>query len=233
MAKNFTYAIIDDDALTHQILTGLCKDITDLTCQGTFTDPTEAIAKINQDKYDILFIDIEMPEMTGLELISQLNYDPEVILISAEEKYAIQSYDYDIVDYVLKPFTPERVKRAVAKAIERINEVINTIPDFEFIFLKVDTQYIKYKVSDIAYFEAYGDYVKVHDLTGKFNLLYTSMRIIEKKLPESKFSRIHRSFIVAIENISSIDSSSVYINKNALPISNTYKKGLMNKIPSL
>lgn len=233
MAKNFTYAIIDDDALAHQILAGLCKDISDLTCQGTFTDPKEAIEKINQDKYDILFIDIEMPEMTGLELISQLNYDPEIILISAEEKYAIQSYEYDVVDYVLKPFTGDRVKKAIEKAIERINEAVNAIPDFEFIFLKVDTQYIRYGISDIAYFEAYGDYVKVNDVNGKFNLLYTSMRIIEKKLPESKFARIHRSFIVSIENIASIDSSSVYVNKNALPISNTYKKGLMNKIPSL
>jgi len=234
MTKNLNCIIVDDDGMSLKILQTLVERTEFLDLKGAFSSSVEAAHAIRRMKIDLIFLDIEMPDMTGLEFIKALDQKPQIIIVSSKDKYARDAFDYDVVDYLLKPIDNyPRFLKAVFKAKDNIDT--NTQlgkGGNDNIFIKVDSLYVNFSLSDILWVEAYGDYVKIHT-NQKTHTVYSTLKSIEGKLPSEDFVRIHRSYIVRMDKIKNIDLSNLQIEDHILPISNSYKPELMERIRTL
>lgn len=224
--------IIDDDAISRLLLESIVKKTEILTLVGSFESAAKAIQHIEKDTIDLIFLDIEMPEMSGFDFMKALSYTPEVIIVSSKEKYALESYNFNVTDYLVKPLSDQsRFLKAVMKANTNIQNLKSETLRVEEgnIFMKVDSLYVKVDFEDICYIEAFGDYVKVIT-EQKIYTVYTTMRHIETKLPSDCFMRIHRSYIVRLDQIKNLASTTLEIASKIIPISNSYKEGLMQRL---
>lgn len=228
--------VVDDEPLARKLLVDYISKIPSLALVGTCTNPLEAREVLQANKVDLLFLDIQMPEITGINFLKTVKVQPMVILTTAYSEYALEGYELDVVDYLLKPITFERF----LKAIEKVNLRTAPIPiagetvqgnasEQEFVFVKDGTKIIKVKYDDILYVEGLKDYVVIHTPNKKITSLQR-MKAMETELPEAKFIRIHNSFIVALDAIESIQKNEVLIGGKLLPISDTYKKSFMDFI---
>jgi DNA-binding LytR/AlgR family response regulator len=228
--------VVDDEPLARKLLVDYIGKIPSLTLVGTCSNPLEAREVLLSKKVDILFLDIQMPEITGIGFLKTLKTHPMVILTTAYSEYALEGYELDVVDYLLKPITFERFLKAIEKATSRkaepvISVVENKTNEAEqaFVFVKDGTKIIKVKYDDILYVEGLKDYVLIHTPTKKITSLQR-MKAMETELPGSKFIRIHNSFIVALDAIESIQKNEVLIGGKSLPISDGYRKSFMEFI---
>ena len=205
------------------------KKIPYLTLIGQFENPLKALPVLGNQPVDILFLDIQMPEITGISFLKTLKIKPQVILTTAYSEYAIESYELDVVDYLLKPITFERFLKAVEKASQRLQGVGEgeaiPIPSREspFVFLKDGTKFIKVLWNDILYIEGLKDYVTVHTSSKKI-VTFLRMKNLEDQLPKDKFIRVHHSYIIALHAIDAVFKSEVKIGEQLIPISETYRK---------
>ena len=203
------------------------------------SNPLDAIDFLRNNSVDLLFLDVQMPEITGITLLKVLQKKPFVILTTAYSEYALEGYELDILDYLLKPITFERFLKAVEKANQRMNIPVNSPTEIiiaektelkqNFIFVKDGTKQIKVRLSDILYIESLKDYVRIYTKTQKIVSLLT-MKALEAQLPEKDFIRIHNSFIISLEAIEAIDKEKVQIGETFLPVSDTYKKSFKDFI---
>jgi DNA-binding LytR/AlgR family response regulator len=194
--------------------------------------PMAAIEILHSHSIDILFLDIQMPEITGITLLKTLQKKPLVILTTAYSEYALESYELDVLDYLLKPITFERFLKAVDKASQRLtlkqrplaseNQVLSE-PNQPFVFVKDGTKLVKVRFDDILYVEGLKDYVTIHTKQQKIVTLQR-LKALEEQLPANKFIRIHHSFIVALDAINTVHKGEVQIGNALLPISDSYKK---------
>ncbi|MCD7963914.1 MAG: LytTR family DNA-binding domain-containing protein [Rikenellaceae bacterium] len=222
---------IDDEVLALELIKSYVDKIPFLELSGTFTDPFGAMNFLSQNKTDLIFTDIEMADINGLQLISSLQYKPMVVFISAYERYAIDGFSLDAVDYILKPVTFDRFLKAVNKAYDQYNKSNNTDIEFkrspsvvsapDHIFIKTENKHIKVILSEILFIEGYGDYVKIH-CTGKTIVTLSNMSALESRLPENNFIRVHRSYIVAMDKIEEIERKRIKIGNESIPVSETY-----------
>jgi two-component system, LytTR family, response regulator len=223
--------IVEDEPLARNLLKDYVKKISFLNLVGETPNPLAAIEILNNNQVDLLLLDIQMPEITGMTLLKVLTKKPYVILTTAYSEYALESYDLDVVDYLLKPITFDRFLKAVNKVSQRIQSESET-PAKEtghsetspvFFFVKDGTKQVKVVFDDILYVEGLKDYIIIHTTTKK---IVTLQRIknIELQLPAHKFIRIHNSFIVSLDAIESIYKEKVQIGKAEIPISDSYKK---------
>lgn len=184
---------------------------------------------------DLIFLDVEMPEISGMELLQALIYKPAVIIISSNPKYAIDAFQFSVVDYLLKPVNDYgRFLKAVTKVSSHLK---NEMPGSEItsehhLFVRIDSVLHKIAIEDILWIEAFGDYIKIQT-KDKLLTIYGTLKKIEERLPTAKFVRVHRSFIVNLEKINNIDSSNLIIDKKIIPISETHKAQLLAKIKIL
>lgn len=192
----------------------------------------EAYNYLNSTQIDLLLLDIEMPGMTGLELTKNLgNKKPLIIFTTAKTDYAVAAFELNVVDYLVKPISPARF----LQAIERVGEARASdkqevkIESKDFIFIKDNGLLKKINIEDILFLEAMGDYVKVHT-PQKFHVVHSTLKAIEEKLPENKFVRVHRSYIVALSKIDYIQDGVIYIGKTTIPIADTYRTILNKKL---
>ncbi len=192
----------------------------------------EAYNTINNEPVDLLLLDIEMPEMTGLELIKNLgNKKPLIIFTTAKKDYAVEAFELNVIDYLIKPVPPARF----LQAIERANEALESnkeevkVGEQEFVFVKDNGILKRINVDDILYLEAMGDYVKVHT-PQKFHVLHATLKSIEEKLPASKFLRVHRSYIVSLNKIDFIQEGMIAIGKANVPVADTYRSALNKRL---
>jgi DNA-binding LytR/AlgR family response regulator len=214
--------IIDDDPLTREFISEYIRRTEFVKLVATCQDGLEAIRFIEEnDNIDLLFLDIEMPEMSGLELLKVLKYPIPTILITSQKEYALESYEYGVVDYIVKPVEYVRFVRAIRKVQEQYSRTEKLKDSVEYVFIKVNANLIKVFLRDILYFEALADYVLIHTKDHQYIFLST-MKSLVHRLP-SYFVRIHRSYIVNCRNIDYIEDSTVIINRKTLAISNTYK----------
>lgn len=225
--------IIDDDKLSRRIIEEFVKRTDTLNLLHSFDNPVDAINIFEQeDDIDLIFLDIEMPEMSGIDFLDTLKNPPQIIIISSKGKYAIDAFNYDVTDYLLKPIAFPRFFKAVNKASERFNKSkVNTKGDE--IFIKKNSALVRLKYEDILWVEALENYVIFNTYEDKYTIHFT-MKAIEQKLPAEKFSRVHRSFIVNTSSINVIEDNSVVIktkdgSKN-IPIGKSYKDKLMGDI---
>jgi len=195
--------IVDDNQLARMAMNKLVSQVQMLELVAECSDAMEAYNYLNSGQVDLLFLDIEMPGMTGIELTKKLgNKKPLIIFTTAKTDYAVEAFELSVVDYILKPVSLARFLQAVEKAKEAYdsNKQEVKIEAREFVFVKDNGILKKLNVDDILYLEAMGDYVKVHT-SQKFHVLHSTLKSIEEKLPANKFLRIHRSYIVALQKI--------------------------------
>jgi DNA-binding LytR/AlgR family response regulator len=221
--------IIDDDPLTREFITEFIRRTEFLKLAGVCQSAVEAMNVIEEnDNIDLLFLDIEMPEMTGLEMLRVLKNPIATILITSQRDYALESYEYGVVDFLVKPVDYVRFVRAVRKVQELYFRAEKLKENVEYVFVKVNSNLIKLFLRDIYYIEALADYVLIHTKDQQYVFLST-MKALIQRLP-SYFVRIHRSYIINCRNIDYIEDTAVVINRKVLTISNTYKVEFYNQL---
>jgi DNA-binding LytR/AlgR family response regulator len=221
-------AILDDDAISRKILENFIGKSEHLELVAQFENPIVALEQLASLSCDIIFLDIEMPEMSGLEFIAAAKDIPQVIVTSSKTEYAADSYNFDVTDYLVKPIQPERFTQAVEKALE-ISTTVQTGPEQTHFFIKKNRSYSRVKFEDIDYIEALADYVQINAESGRFTILST-MKSIANRLPKDKFIRVHRSYIVAIDKIMRIDDNIIIVGEKSIPVSRSYKEDLMKNL---
>ncbi len=226
--------IIDDDSFVRKITEDFVKKTESLTLLYSLSSAVEAINVLNSNEnIELIFLDIEMPEMSGIDFLNALSTLPQIIIISSKDKYAIDAFEYDVTDYLLKPFAYSRFCKAVNKALER-QEKSRLHSKGDEIFIKHNSSLVKLKYADILWVEAMENYVIINTFDEKYMIHFT-MRAIEEKLPPKQFVRVHRSFIVNTSSIHSIEDNSIQIKtsdkaKNSIPIGKSYKDRLLKDL---
>lgn len=237
---NISCLIVEDEPLARSLLEQYIKKVPYLQLVGSCSSPLAAIEILREQPVDLLFSDIQMPEITGIMLLKILPKKPFVIFTTAYSEYALEGYELDVVDYLLKPITLERFLKAVEKVYQRLAPIYQNMHNQSiteeigvtekqnetsqnFIFVKDGTKLVKIKLNDILYVEGLKDYVMIYTHQQKIVTLQR-MKILEAELPTNKFIRIHNSYIVALEAIDAIDKDKVQIGKTFIPISDTYRK---------
>jgi DNA-binding LytR/AlgR family response regulator len=226
--------IIDDDKLSRRILEEFIKKTEGLVLKYSFSDAVEAINVLkNEDDVHLIFLDIEMPEMSGIDFLNSVKNPPQIIIVSAKGKYAIDAFEYDVTDYLLKPVTYSRFYKSIDKASLRFERnKLNMIGKDE-IFIKKNSTLVRLKYEDILWVEALENYVIFNTYKDKYTIHFT-MKAIEQKLPSAKFTRGHRSYIVNTSSIDVIEDNSVIIKtedgNRSIPIGKSYKEKLMKDI---
>ena len=223
-----TVIAIDDEPLALQLIVDYIQMTPDLVLAGQFENPLEAAQFISKTHIDIVFTDIQMPGLNGIEFTKSMVNRPVVIFTTAFTKYAIEGFKLDIADYLLKPFTYEEFLTSVHKAARMIRSNMKPAEDVfsnnEFLFLKSDYKIKRINFQNILYIEGLKEYVKVYTThSDKPILSLSSLKILEIKLPADKFMRVHRSFIVNLEKIETIDRSRIVFGKKYIPIGDQYK----------
>lgn len=237
---NIRCLIIDDEPLAQRVIERYAENLSYLHIVKKCNSAIEAIEVLHHEGVDLIFLDINMPKLTGIDFLRTLKNPPLVIITTAYAEYAIQGYELDVVDYLMKPFAFERFYKAVQKAEEILKardiqhfenrEVEKT--DEDFIFVKSSKKTFKINLSDILYIEALGDYVKIHT-TDKMIVSYQSLKNIETLLPPKQFPRIHKSFIIALSRIDLIEGNQVKIRDRMLPVGTNFKNEFERLIRSI
>jgi len=220
---------VDDEPLALALLEDNISKVPNLHLAATCSNAFEATKVLQEQQIDLIFIDIQMPGLTGLQFIKTLAHKPMIILITAYKQYALDSYDLDVVDYLVKPVSIDRFMKACNKAAElhqlksRSKDPTDSTPTDHF-FLNVDYSLVKVFFNDILWIESLRDYVKLHlKSTGKPIVARMSLRVLEEQLPQAKFIRIHKSYLVGTDSITAIRKNSVFIKDMELPVGDTYR----------
>jgi DNA-binding LytR/AlgR family response regulator len=228
--------IVDDDNFSIKIVEEFVNRTEGLNLMGSFSSAVNAVNMLNNSEatpIHLIFLDIEMPEMSGIEFLKALNVIPQIIIYSSQEKYALESYEYDVTDYLLKPVTFGRFIKAVNRARERFEKKENPVKQSTEIFIKNNSSLVRVKYDDILWIEALENYVVVNTFREKFTIHFT-MKSIADKMPADKFMRIHRSYIVNFSKINAIEDNSVIIKAEGgnkiIPIGKSYKDKLLDDI---
>ena len=224
--------IVEDEPLARNLLTEYVRKVPSLNLVEACSSPIIALEVLRNNPIDVLFLDVQMPELTGISLLKVLQKRPLVILTTAYSEYALQGYELDVVDYLLKPITFERFLKAVDKVTLRLDSkkspaIITEKPpaavEQPFVFIKDGTKLVKVVFDDILYVEGLKDYVTIH-LNNQKIVSLQRLKTLEEQLPPDKFIRVHNSFIVALRSIDVVHKNHVQIRNAQIPIGETYKK---------
>ncbi|MDY8135497.1 LytTR family DNA-binding domain-containing protein [Aquimarina sp. 2201CG5-10] len=228
------YLIVDDEPIAHRIIEGYCAELPLLKKVGNAYNALEASAIISKQNVDLIFLDLNMPKIMGFELLKTLSKPPKIIVTTAYKEYALEGYELDIVDYLLKPFSLQRFLKAIHKI--KVGEEVKTFESNKIdeikndrFFLKGDKMYHQIQMQDVLFVEAFGNYSKVY-FTEKMILTHEKISALETSLMKEKFLRVHKSFIVAIDRIDTIQGNQIYIQDHKIPIGQTYRSKISNLI---
>jgi DNA-binding LytR/AlgR family response regulator len=224
--------IVDDNKMARMALKQLVSQVPILELAAECNDAAEALNSLDSTQVDLLLLDIEMPGMNGFDLIKKMgNSKPLIIFTTAKKEYAVEAFELNVVDYLVKPIALPRFKQAIEKAQEAIesNKQEVKVEEQGFVFVKDNGVLKRIAIDDIIFLEAMGDYVKVHT-PQKFHVVHATLKSIEEKLPSSKFIRVHRSYIVAINKIDYIQEGTISIGKTTIPVADTHKSNLNKRL---
>lgn len=219
--------IVDDEPMARKGLREYIADIPFLELAGECDSPVKALATLQTQPVDLLLLDIQMPRMTGLELLRSLPQPPLVIFTTAHPDYAVEGFELNVLDYLLKPVSFERFMKAVMKARAYLDT--QQKKDADYFFIKCDNRLEKINYEDMLFAEALQNYVAIHTAARKFTT-YLTFKGVEEYLPADRFVKVHKSFIVAIDKITSIDGNELVIGQHHIPISRNLKDEVMEKI---
>ncbi|NLP58912.1 LytTR family DNA-binding domain-containing protein [Lutibacter sp. B1] len=238
MAKNIHCLIVDDEPIAREILENHLSKINAVTVVATCKNAIEAFNEISSKQVDLIFLDINMPEISGLSFAKSINKNIKVIFTTAYREYAVDGFDLQAVDYLLKPISFNRLLQSVNKYLGEAGNVNADLTTEisedknDFIFVRSDRKMIKIDFSEIHYIESLSDYIKIH-IDNKTVVTRETITSIEAKLPQKDFLRIHRSFIVSIPKMESFTNEFIEINKKALPISRSYKNNVLFRLENV
>ena len=224
--------IVDDNKMARMALKQLVSQVQTLETVAECSNAMEAYNQLANNQIDLIFLDIEMPDMSGIDLIKKLGAKkPLIIFTTAKTDYAVEAFELNVVDYLVKPINQARLLQAVEKAQEALdsNKQEVKVEEQGFVFVKDNGMLKRISIEDILFLEAMGDYVKVHTLP-KFHVVHATLKSIEEKLPSSKFLRVHRSYIVAINKIDFIQEGTISIGKTTIPVADTHKANLNKRL---
>ncbi|MDR2928618.1 MAG: LytTR family DNA-binding domain-containing protein [Cytophagaceae bacterium] len=229
--------VVDDDRFSAKIIEDFVQRTNRLRLSGSFSSAIDAVNMLNSrdsETVDLIFLDIEMPEMSGIDFLKSLNDVPQVIICSSEEKYALESYEYDVTDYLLKPVQYGRFIKALGKVRERIEKKQNSQKQQNNeIFIRNNSSLIRLKYDDILWFEALENYVVINTFNEKYTL-HLTMKSIEDKMPSNYFVKVHRSFLVNLSKIKIIEGGNLIVatktGDTSISIAKGYRNNLLNHI---
>jgi DNA-binding LytR/AlgR family response regulator len=222
--------IVDDEDMSRTIVQHFVEQTNFLNLVQSCSDAIQAANVLQQNPVDVLFLDIEMPHMTGMELVKSLQVKPQVIFITSRSDYAVEAFEYNVTDYLVKPITYARFLKAVTKAKDIFDTQQPVQLHAKDLYIKTDSKIVKLNLKDLLYVEALADYVMFYTANGNRHVVHSTMKGVEKKLNSGEFIRVHRSFIINIEKIDSIEDLSIVINKKLIPIGASYKDGFLKKL---
>jgi len=235
--KKYNCLIVDDEPPAREILRRYISQVPMLHLAGECGHALQALTLLKQQQIDLLFLDIQMPQITGIELIGTLKQPPKIVLTTAFEQYAVQAFELDVTDYLVKPIRFERFLKAVMKALpdqgsspatEPVIQHSGTI-DHAFLYFRADRKMVKVLLNDILYVESLKDYVKVHTTKGAVVTKY-AMAALEAMLPASSFIRVHRSFLVALNKIDSYTHEEINVESGLIPIGGIYRQQVLKTL---
>ncbi|HEY8733148.1 MAG TPA: LytTR family DNA-binding domain-containing protein [Puia sp.] len=224
--------IIDDNKIARTTTRQLADRVADLSIVAECSSAFEAYNLLLTETVDLLLLDIEMPGMSGLELTKNLeNKRPVIIFITSKREYAADAFDLNVVDCIIKPVKSSRFIQAIDKAREALNSIKEEVKlkDDEFVFIRDSNIVRRLKLDNILYAEAMGDYVKLYT-PEKFYAIHATLKTVEEKLPPSRFLRVHRSYLVALNKIDSIEGGALIINRKPLPVADAYRSALNKRM---
>ncbi len=226
--------VIDDEPVARKGIAGYVEQTPFLSLVGTCKGALEANEVLHQQPVDLLFLDIQMPDLTGTEFVRSLEHPPAVIFTTAYRDYAIEGFELNALDYLVKPISFQRFLKAANKAkhhfeMQRQPAQKTPSPDPEYFFIKSDGQFIKIKLEDVLFFESEKDYVFIHTLQKRYMTLL-SLKQLESELPPEKFLRVHRSFIVSLDKIELMDGNLLIIRDKRIPVSRSLQDTIFNTL---
>jgi two-component system LytT family response regulator len=226
---SLTCIIVEDELMARRSLQRLCEQHGSLEVLAVFDNATDALAYMADQSVDLIWLDVEMPGLSGLELLEQLPSIPYVVLTTSKTEYAYDAFQYQVTDYLKKPITMPRFKIAVEKVLELNAHAKTSSPAAQKeIYIKTDGRYIRLPFDNISYIENTGDYVKIYTTT-QTHIVYSTMKYLEEKLGV-QFLRVHRSYIVHLDKIVDIEENTLVISNKVIPISRANKPELMNRL---
>ncbi len=218
--------IIDDEPLAIEVIESFLEEFKNIEIIDTFKSPIEALPLLEEGDIDAIFLDINMPRMNGLEFLKSLHEYPQVIITTAYKEYALESYELEVLDYLVKPISFNRFLKSINKLTARLITIKKHDPSPELvqpahIFLKVDKKLVKILLSDILFIESLKDYIRVSTLEGSF-LSHKSLTSISEELPSENFVRVHKSYTIAIDKVKAIEGNLVEVSDKRIPIGRNY-----------
>jgi two-component system LytT family response regulator len=225
--------IVDDDRMAREALKHLIEQVDFLLLEEECSDAVSAFNYLRKETIDLVFLDVEMPGMTGIEIIKNLERRPIIILISAKKDYAVEAFELNVADYITKPVSLPRFMQAVARAKKLFEnnhqQESSNGKDKNYIFVRSNSVLTKIKINEIDYVQALGDYVTICT-KDKHHTVHITLKGIEEKLLSNKFYRLHRSYLVALDHVDGVEDNTAYIGKTPLPIGEQFKKNLLKKL---
>lgn len=227
--------VVDDNKLDRTAVKLLTEQVDFLTLKQECATPLEAFNYLKKEPVDLIFLDVEMPDMTGIELIRNLEKRPIIILITSKQDYAVEAFALSVADYIVKPATLPRFTMAVSKAKELFDSRNNRVEVNErekgYVFVRSNSILTKIHLNDIMYLHALGDYVTIYTREkDKRFTIHCTLKSMEEKLPVNRFYRLHRSYLVALDHIDTVEDNTAYIGKQFIPIAEQFKKDLLRKL---
>lgn len=228
--------VVDDDPLSVQVVLNCIANTPFLVAGGSCTGPAEAAEYLRTQPVDLLFLDVEMPLMSGIELLRTIQHPPLVVLITSSKDYAVQAFEHAVVDYLVKPVSYARFLQAAQKALETAQRatagadaIQASAQDAEFTFVKVDSKLVRVNFEDVRFVEALGDYV--HIVTSQSKLIVAStLKAVEEKFPSGNFMRVHRSFIVNLNRVQVLEDNSLVVDGKYISIGQTYLRDVLQRL---
>lgn len=243
--KNIRCLVVDDKPLALDILTDYINKVNFLEFVGSTTSALEALTRVEQEQIDLLFLDIQMPELTGIQVMSILGDKCRVILTTAYTEYALEGYEHNVIDYLLKPISFDRFYKAALKARQVLEVQPATTPapavaqpttekpaeksTRDIIFVKTEYKIVKVRLNDVLYVEGLQNYVSIYTSTERIISLQ-NIKKMEEQLPRQQFVRVHKSYIISLDKIDCIERSRIFIGAAVIPVGDTYKENFLEKL---
>lgn len=229
MNKPIDTILVDDEFLALELLENFVSQVPSLRVVGRFSSAVKAIEFLSAKKTDLMFLDIQMPQLSGTSLLSILKDPPATIFTTAFSEYAVDAFALDAVDYLLKPFSFERFLQAVGKAQQRIEPKTKPGPSEDILSFRADGQLYRIQISDILFVESMKEYVRIHTLQKRYTT-YVRLHQIESLLPPETFLKVHRSYIVSVKHVQSLSGNRLLIQNHEIPISRDLKTSITNRL---
>lgn len=223
--------IVEDDPMARASVESMCQKIDDLEVVGSFDNGLDALKVIKSEGVDVLLLDIQMPEFSGLDLIKSLEKKPQIILTTGHAEYAVEAFEHRVTDFLTKPVELPRLMKALDHARKNLT-VAPSSEEMSELFIKVDGRYVRLDLEDVLYVESLGDYVTFRTSRDKY-IVHSTLKNIDDKIKNSKFLKVHRSYIVNLSKVVDIEETNMVIADKVIPVSRAHKPVLMNRIKTI